>query len=269
MAIKPQKYFRPTQLEEALRLLAQPDMLPLGGGTHLLAGEREKPVNGVIDLQALGLDQISVVNQVIHVGATAVLSDLGQFLDSTLATADITPFLKKAVKQAGPNTYRHTATLGGLVASRLPDSELLAALLVLDAHLSLRTPQTAVINLEDYLNAENAPDDLITDIFFALTPGNGSSERVARTPADTPIVSVTCWQPEGETVRLAATGIGLRPYRLKEAEKILAAGITETAVAAAAKAAQTANTHPGDFRGSGAYRGEMAAVLTRRVLTAA
>ncbi|MCZ7672864.1 MAG: hypothetical protein M5U34_39945 [Chloroflexi bacterium] len=31
-------------------------------------------------------------------------------------------------------------------------------------------------------------------------------------------------------------------------------------------AAKTACTHPGDFRGGAAYRADMAAVLTRRVL---
>ncbi len=35
---------------------------------------------------------------------------------------------------------------------------------------------------------------------------------------------------------------------------------------AAAEAASDANTHPGDFRGDAAYRADMAAVLTRRVL---
>jgi CO/xanthine dehydrogenase FAD-binding subunit len=38
------------------------------------------------------------------------------------------------------------------------------------------------------------------------------------------------------------------------------------AIAAAAEAARAATTHPGDFRGDAAYRAEMAAVLTRRVL---
>ncbi|HQF70114.1 MAG TPA: xanthine dehydrogenase family protein subunit M, partial [Promineifilum sp.] len=90
-------------------------------------------------------------------------------------------------------------------------------------------------------------------------------ERVARTPADAPIVSVTLWRPDGGAVRLAATGISPRPMRLRAAEAALGDGTAE-AVAAAAEAARAAALHPGDFRGDAAYRAEMAAVLTRRVL---
>jgi CO/xanthine dehydrogenase FAD-binding subunit len=268
MAYRPENYYRPTNLEETLNLLAQPDVYPLAGGTQLLAGDDKTAVTGVVDLQALGLNQIKVANDILHIGATAVLTDLYDFLGAELAAADFTPLLQQAIKQAGPNTYRNAATLGGVAAGRLPDSELLAALLVLDAQLSLRTPDTAVISLADYLGTDEAPNGLITDIFFAMAPGAGSSERVARTPADTPIVSITCWQPSGGTPRLAATGIGVRPFRLQAAEEILADGMTDTAVASAAQAVQAANTHPGDFRGSAAYRGEMAAVLTRRILAA-
>ncbi len=266
MAYRPENYYRPTNLEETLTLLAQPDVYPLAGGAQLLAGDEKTAVAGVVDLQDLGLNQIRVTNDILRIGATASLTAVYDFLGAELATAGLTPFLQQAIKKAGPNTYRNAATLGGIIAGRLPDSELLAALLVLDAQLSLRAPDTAVVSLADYLSADDAPNGLITDIFFAIAPGAGSSERVARTPADTPIVSITCWQPSGEPPRLAATGIGARPFRLQAAEAALVEGVTDTAVASAAQAAQTANTHPGDFRGSAAYRGEMAAVLTRRVL---
>ena len=46
----------------------------------------------------------------------------------------------------------------------------------------------------------------------------------------------------------------------------MAAGQDEDAITAAADAARAAASHPGDFRGDAAYRAEMAAVLTRRVV---
>ena len=58
------------------------------------------------------------------------------------------------------------------------------------------------------------------------------------------------------------------PMRLATAEAALRNGADATAIAAAAEAARAATTHPGDFRGDAAYRAEMAAVLTRRVLAA-
>lgn len=261
MSQKPTDYYRPETLEETLSLLARPDTIPLAGGTKLLAGD----VNGaVVDLQALGLNRISLSDDYLKVGATAKLADLGDYLRSNSNGPG--PLLRKAIHQAGPNTYRNGATLGGIVASRLPDSELLAALLVLEAQLSLRTPGVTSVSLLDYLGAGERPPGLITDITVPWSEGEGASQRVARTPVDTPIVSITLWQPATGVPRLAATGIGERPLRLVEAEKELKDGVTEESIQAAAAAARAVNRHPGDFRGDAGYRAQMAAVLTRRLL---
>ena len=252
MPKRPTHYYRPENLEDALRLLAQPDTLPLAGGTKLLTGDVE---SAVVDLQAVGLNQINWADGVLHVGATATLTDLA----TALVEKEDGPagLLQQAIHLAGPNTYRNAATLGGTIASRLPDSELLAALLVLEATLHL--PNDESMSLVDYLAVEERPSTLITTITIPWTAGQGRSERVARTPADYPIVSITLWQPAGGSSRLAATGLGARPFRLTNAEAKL------DDVEAAAAAAKAANQHSGDFRGDAAYRAEMAAVLTRRV----
>jgi probable selenate reductase FAD-binding subunit len=249
---RPTHYYRPENLDEALRLLAQSDMLPLAGGTKLLAGDVD---SAVVDLQALGLNQLDWSHGQLQVGATATLTEIA----AALAEKNDGPaeFLQQAVHYAGPNTYRNAATLGGTIASRLPDSELLAALLVLEAQLHLANNQE--MSLADYLAAEERPSTLITAVTIPWTAGQGRSERVARTPADYPIVSITLWQPAKGAARLAATGLGERPFRLTTAEANL------DNIDAAATAAQAANQHPGDFRGDAAYRAEMAAVLTRRV----
>jgi CO/xanthine dehydrogenase FAD-binding subunit len=50
------QYYRPQTLEEALKLLSQPDTRPLGGGTALTQKNDES--FSVVDLQALGLNKI-------------------------------------------------------------------------------------------------------------------------------------------------------------------------------------------------------------------
>ena len=90
--------------------------------------------------------------------------------------------------------------------------------------------------------------------------------RVARTPADYPIVSVTAWHASNEGVKLAATGIDERPIRLEEAERILNVKFTKASIAVATKAVKERVRHPGDFRGDAAYRAEMAEILANRVL---
>ncbi len=266
MPKSPEIYYRPEQLDEALALLAQPDVVALGGGTKLLASESGLPVYGVVDLQALGLNQIRLDGDVLRIGATAKLVELADFLQAEMETAVSATLLQKAIQQAGPNTYRNAATLGGTIAAVLPDSELLAALLVLDATVTLQTNEVIVQSLAEYLAADTQPDGLITAVSIQITTGKTASHRVARTPADYPIVSITAWRPAGESPRLAATGIAKRPLRLKAAEAELVSGLTETAVESAVQAAKESCTHPGDFRGDTAYRAEMAAVLTRRTL---
>ncbi len=121
------------------------------------------------------------------------------------------------------------------------------------------------MSLADYLDAEQRPSGLITHIHLPWANGQGNSQRVARTPKDYPIVSVTGWQPEDGNWRLAVTGAGARPFRLTQAEELLANGRADQVIAAA----QNACVHPGDFRGDADYRAEMTAVLTRRALSAA
>jgi probable selenate reductase FAD-binding subunit len=267
MPKKPGAYYRPDDLDEALKYLSQPDTAPLAGGTELLAQEDGVSQTAIVDLQDLGLNQISFDNNRLRVGAMVTLDRLDRFLAKELGTAAATALLQKAIRQAGPNTYRNAATLGGVCASRLADSELLAALLVLETGLVYRAPTVSMISLGEFLQADGQATGLITEIVIPWADGKGASARVARTPKDYAIVSVTSWQPASSSPRLAATGLGPRPFRLTAVESELQMGLDEKAIAAASGAAGDANVHPGDFRGSAGYRAEMAGVLTRRVLS--
>ena len=122
------------------------------------------------------------------------------------------------------------------------------------------------MSLADYMEAEERPSGLISNVCLPWSNGRAATERVARTPADYPIVAVAAWQPEGERPRLAATGLDVRPFRLTAAEIAVDGELSAENIAAASEAARYASRHPGDFRGDAAYRAEMAAVLTRRVL---
>ncbi|MBE2223919.1 MAG: FAD binding domain-containing protein [Anaerolineae bacterium] len=268
MAKQPTAYYRPNNLSDALRLLQQANTVPLAGGSKLLAADI---TDAVVDLQELGLNQTVVADDQLKVGATMTLAALTAVLQEEAAPTPA-PLLLKAIHQAGPNTYRNAATLGGSIASRLADSELLAALLVLDATLVLNTPDTVQMSLADYLGAAERPFGLITAITIPWQTGRFASERVARTPGDYPIVSVTLWQADGASANLAATGIAARPIRLHEAEKALVAGVDgvdDSSVETAVAAAKAQCTHPGDFRGDTSYRADMVAVLTRRVVATA
>jgi len=263
MPQKPTAYYRPTSLDEALQFLRQPNTVPLAGGTDLLATE-EGFTAAVVDLQDAGLDHLTWADdgRLLRLGAMVRLADLDDFLASLATHGGAAALLRDAVHRAGPNTYRHAATVGGIIASRLPDSEFLAALLALDATVNLRLPAPETLSLAAWLADDDRPPGLITECLVYWPNGAAAAERVARTPADQPIVAVTGWRPDGGPIRLGATGVGPRPMHLAAAESAANEGRLDDAAAAARAAA----THPGDFRGNAAYRAEMAAVLTRRVL---
>ena len=269
MPQKPTAYYRPTTLDEALRFLRQPNTLPLAGGTALLATE-EGVDSALVDLQNAGLDRLSWADdgRLLRIGAMVRLADLDEFLAPLTALQGAAALTRDAIHRAGPNTYRNAATIGGIVASRLADSELLAALLVLNATVSLRLPAPETLTLAAYLEEDERLPGLITELVVYWPSGKGAADRVARTPADYPIVSVTGWRPDGGAIRLAATGIGPRPLHLKASEAALSNAVTAETITAAVQAAAAATHHPGDFRGDATYRAEMAAVLTRRVLAA-
>jgi CO/xanthine dehydrogenase FAD-binding subunit len=264
MPVRPQTYYRPETLADAWQALQTPDTYPLGGGTKLLAGHLSLTVAGVVDLQHLGLNQIELTDTGLQVGAAVRLTNWADFLAEQADNLPA-PLLLNGIRRSGPNTYRNAATVSGTIASRLPDSELLAALLVLDATLCLYQ-QDIPLPLADYLANLEQSTHLITHITIPWQGGRSASERVARTPVDYPIVSITSWQGANGVVCLAATGLAERPFRLIDAEAHLTIPLTEETIAAAAQAAKAAVVHPGDFRGDAAYRADMAVILTRRVL---
>jgi CO/xanthine dehydrogenase FAD-binding subunit len=266
MPAKPSQYYRPQSLEEALRYLERPETKPLAGGTKLIA---EGFFGAVVDLQDAGLDQVMYGDGCLTLGSMTKLADLSEFVSEEFAGSGAygahgpESLLLDSIHRAGPNTYRNVATAGGVIASRLPDSEFLASLMVLDAEVSLIDREERKMPVREYLAASERPAGLIVEVVISWSRGKGAAERVARTPADYPIVSVTAFKPEEANIRLAATGIDSRPLCLDEVEEALRSNST---VEEAAKAARNMARHPGDFRGDAGYRAEMAYVLTKRVL---
>lgn len=95
--------------------------------------------------------------------------------------------------------------------------------------------------------------------------------RVARTPADEPIVAaVAVVEIDGDIVRqarVALTGVWPEPVRLAQAAAQLVGNpLDEANIRAVAEGVEKEVAPRGDFRGSEEYRRAMAGVLTRRAL---
>lgn len=246
------EYHRPKTLEEAVKLIGRTKTptYPLGGGTVLNRPSTDR--FAVADLQELGLDRLRKGGNSLEIGATVTLQALQD-------SAYLPEMLKPILNLEANYNLRQVATVAGSLISCDGRSGLAAALLALDAKLSLM-PGEEVINLGNLLprrsltkHGGSLPGKLITKITISLQP-QLCWEAVSRTPADLPQVGVALarW-PSGRT-RLALAGWGTSP--------LLAMDGNEPGGVMAA--AQNAFAEAQDEWASAEYRCEMARVLAQR-----
>jgi CO/xanthine dehydrogenase FAD-binding subunit len=242
-------YHRPKTLDEALTLLAQPNMLPLGGGT-LLSRPQSEPVE-VVDLQSLGLDAIKKSGNNLEIGAAVTLQRL-------LENGHCPEALKAALKLEAPLNLRNAATVAGALVSCDGRSTVATVMLALDAKieqtmLAKSKTETRLSNIGEFLPLR--PSGLITLLTIPLNV-KLAFDYVSRTPADTPIVCAALAQWNSGRTRLALGGYGKSP--------VLAMDGTEAK--GAETAARNAFYEATDDWASAEYRMDIAATLARRCM---
>ena len=122
---------------------------------------------------------------------------------------------------------------------------LLAGLLAFDASVTIvRSDGTETVSLDDLLADRSLLDSGIVTSVSVDVGGDAASERTGRTPADRPIVMAVARRAADGSIRLALTGVGVAPM-LVEVDAL--DGLEP----------------PADFRGSTAYRRELAGILAR------
>lgn len=240
-----EKYHRPESVESALELLGRSGVRTalVAGGTYLTP-RLDEDVEEVVDLQAVGLDQIEHDGERMSVGAMVTIQAI-------VDDEEAPELLREMARREGPNTFRNQGTVGGAVARADSENEFLAALLVFEADVTVQTADGEHrMALDDFLEeAKGAPENGILTAVSLAKGGETAGARVARTPADAPIVAAVGRRDETGNVRLALCGVAERPI-VVDPEEI-----------------EDVNP-PADFRGSAEYRRQMAGVLGRRVVAA-
>ena len=243
------EYHRPETIAEALELLgrAEPRTLPLAGGSAL--NQPSPEAVAVVDLQALGLDQIERRGNSLAFGATTTLEQL-------LSIAEFPAALQAAIRHEASFNLRQVASVAGTLVAADGRSPFTTVFLALDAQLTL-LPGEEQISLGDLLpvRSERLPGRLITAVSI---PHNVrlAYQYVARTPADLPIVCAAVAQWPSSRTRLALGGYG-------QAVTLALDGPQASGVEAAAR---NAYLQAGDEWASAEYRAEMAGVLARRCI---
>jgi CO/xanthine dehydrogenase FAD-binding subunit len=242
-------YHRPETLEQALALISRthPKTLPLGGGT-LLSHPQPDSIE-VVDLQALGLNQVKKSGNSLEIGSTTTLQQLLENQHSPEA-------LQAALKLEAPLNIRSAATVAGTLVIANGRSTFAAVMLVLDANLIIQpNDRELLIGSLLPLRENQLAGKVITGIVIPINV-KLAFDYVSRTPADKPIVSAALAQwPSGRT-RLVVGGYGKAP--------ILAMDGPESD--SFATAARNAFEGAVDDMAGAEYRQDVVVALTKRCL---
>jgi len=268
-------YHKPTVVEEAVALVhSNPNAAYLGGGAWLTA-QGDPSLEVLVDLQKVGLGTIEADLDGVRMGATVTLQGI---IDHDNAGSMAGGIMAKAASYTQSRNLREQGTLGGTLMVAGPEDPLTTAFLVLDTEVRYADPNVhtapfaSFVAYRDRLLKTRA---LLTDVHVKRPAARSmaSFEVVGRSPKDKPIVCAAAYVAVEEglpvDLRVAVGGAHVQPARLLKTEHILK-GQEQLLVAekidAALDPALAELTPVEDFRGSAAYRLEMAKVLARRAL---
>ena len=276
-----EQYLRPRSVEETLGLLTE-----YGDDAKLMAGGQSLMVllhEGLASPRVLiGLSAVPELEGITADGEARIgaLATHTQVLSHPGIRASW-PVLAEAERAVSSAQIRNRGTLCGNLAHAYPTADPPAALLALDALLTLRSPRgSRQVPAGEFalgpLTTILEPDELITAVTLPPPPAGARYAylKYALRPLDFAILGVAvrlAVDPEGRCrhVRIGLNGAASRPLRATEAERILEgapAGAGPARLAAAADAAAGQSEPLGEVFESSAYRREMVRVYVRRAL---
>ncbi len=263
------EYHRPTDLDEAIRLLRRETIrtVVLGGGVSVV-GEGTSEIEAVVDLDGLGLDFVKHEGHVLKIGAMVRI----QTLVDTLASVAKGALAETARRMAGWH-IRNASTVGGALADGNVHTPLCVMLAALDTTITLYDGKaeytTEWKTLAEHVRNSGLHGEVITSITIDTPPELGAAyEQVARTHADLPIVSAAAVARQSTGGRIAVTAtIGglLHGIATVKGEVSQGKNIDEVLDQIAAFG-DDYEAYQSDYRGSASYRRSVAMTLAKRTV---
>ena len=278
----PFEYRTPKSLKEVQADLKQfgTDAKLIAGGTALVIMMKQRLVRPscLISLrQVRGLNGIAVKDGGLRIGGLVTHREVET---SSLVRRRI-PLLAETYRHVATIRVRNVATVGGGIAHADPNQDPPPTLIALGATVKVNSADgSRLIPLEefftDYYETVLKPEEIITEVLVPRVPPNSGVaflKFLPRTADDYATVSaaaVVTLDRSKKTfadVSIALGSVGTTPIRAREAEAVLRGQPVKTeAIREAAEKAKEAVDPISDFRGSAAYKREMAGVFVRRAL---
>lgn len=250
-----QKLAQPQSLAEAYEILtAQKNNFLLGGGAFLRLGSAKRGT--AVDLSACELNYIEANEEEVRLGAMASLRDLETSLSMRQLGCGVA---SQAVSHIIGVQFRHSITVGGSVFGRFGFSDLLPALLVLEASVHLY--KGGIVPLVQFM--EQPPQkDILTQVVIPKGACRASYQQMRTSCSDFPLLNVAAAETDG----VWKIAVGARPGRAALAIQAAAALDAGVAPEEAARLAAAELSFAGNNRASEAYRRQLCEALTVRAV---
>ena len=278
----PFEYRTPKSLKEVHATLKEfgSDAKLIAGGTSLVIMMRQRLVrpNCLVSLRSVrGLNSIEIHDGGTRIGGLATHREV----ESSSLLRRRLPVLAETYHHVATVRVRNMATVGGGLAHADPNQDPPPTLIAMGATVKATSADgSRVIPLDefftDYYETVLKPDEIVTEVFVPKMAPNSAGaylKFLPRTADDYATVSaaaVLTLDKTGKTindVRIALGSVGVTPIRATAAEAVLRGQpVKAEAFAEAGEKAKEAVDPVSDFRGSAAYKKEMAGVFVRRAL---
>ena len=278
----PFEYRTPKSLKEVHATLKEfgSDAKLIAGGTSLVIMMRQRLVrpNCLVSLRSVrGLNSIEVSDGGIRIGGLATHREV----ESSSLLRRRLPLLAETYHHVATIRVRNMATVGGGLAHADPNQDPPPTLIALGATVKVASADgSRMIPVDnfftDYYETVLKPDEIVTEVFIPKMAPNSAGaylKFLPRTADDYATVSAAAVLTLDKTkklisdVRIALGSVGVTPIRATAAEAVLRGqALKAEAFAEAGEKAKEAVDPISDFRGSAAYKKEMAGVFVRRAL---
>ena len=275
------EYHAPASLKEAVALLGQygDDAKIVTGGMSLIPMMKLRLAQPkhLIDLKKVGeLKGITESGGKITIGARTTYWEL----ESNAMLQSKCPLVAAAAASVGDVQVRNRGTIGGSLVHNDPAADLPAALIALDAELTLMGKNERKVALKDFLvdslTTSIKPNEVLVKITVPVTGKTASYRKMAQQASGFALVGVAVAlevsNGKCSAARIGVTGVSPKAFRASSVEKALAGKALDAATIASAAekiAADAKDPLSDPLNASSEYRLHLAKVFTRRAIEAA
>ncbi|WP_298175661.1 xanthine dehydrogenase family protein subunit M [Saccharomonospora sp.] len=274
-------FSRPTSLQQALDVLfGNPGAKVLAGGQSLipLLSMRIASPSMLVDINALTeLSYVTCDDTGVRIGALARHAEV----EAHAQARRVQPLLSRALRLVANPTIRNRGTTVGSIVHADAAAEMPMVLRLLQGSVTAVSVQgSRTIPAESLyigpMESTVRDDEIVTEAFFPALPRSAgvAFEQIARRQGDYALCGVAAVVDSGADGRITSVRAGYLsvcdvPTVVDLSEAFAAQELTEQALHDAAELASASLDPTGDIHASAAYRGELARVLTQRVVRAA